>query len=178
MSLLNNNQGHEFVGNAQKLIAKGYRNVLGPMGRRYGKVENVFGRSHFDDGAPVFDRDAEIRKVLDVFETFRKEVRAEIGLGVDVHSLLDPPRAVQFAKDLEHFRLFYCEDLLAPEDQEYYARVRSQCSTPLAMGELWNNPSEWRPLIENRSIDYIRHHVSHAASPRHVRWLFLPRATG
>jgi mannonate dehydratase len=85
----------------------------------------------------------------------------ELGLGVDVHSLLDPQRAVHFAKNLEQFDLFYREDLLAPEDQDYYERVRSLCTTPLAMGELWNNPHEWRPVIENRAVDYIRHHVSH-----------------
>jgi mannonate dehydratase len=102
-----------------------------------------------------------IRNVLGAFEIFRKETPAEIALGVDVHSLLDPQRAVQLPKDLVRFRLFYCEDLLGPEDQEYYERVRSQCSTPLAMGELWSNLHEWRPLIESRSIDYIGHHVSH-----------------
>ena len=47
------------------------------------------------------------RKVLAAFEAFRKEMPPEIGLGVDVHSLLDPIRGLQFGKDVEPFRLFY-----------------------------------------------------------------------
>ena len=52
-------------------------------------------------------------------------------------------------------------DLFPPEESGHYKIVRQQCTTPLAIGELWNNPHEWRPLVQERQIDYIRHHVSH-----------------
>lgn len=153
--------GRELVEHAQKLVAEGYRTVRVAMGRRHGTITNLYGQTRFEDGALVFDRDAEMRKTLRALEAFRNEMPAEIELALDVHSLLDPPRAVQFAQDLEPMRLLFCEDLLAPEDQAHYGRVRAICTTPLAMGELWSNPLEWRPLIEERAIDYIRHHVSH-----------------
>jgi mannonate dehydratase len=153
--------GRQLVENAMKLVAQGCRNVLVAMFIRDGAVANLYGQPRFDDGSVAFDRDKETRKILAAFETFRKEMPPEIGLGVDVHSLLDSIRAVQFARDVEPFRLFYCEDLLAPEDAGHYKVVRELCTTPLAIGELWNNPHEWRPLVEARQIDYIRHHVSH-----------------
>jgi mannonate dehydratase len=63
---------------------------------------------------------------------------------------------------VEKFKLFFLEDPLSPEDQAYYRIIRQQCTTPLAMGELYNSPHEWTPMIAERLIDYIRVHVSQA----------------
>ena len=63
---------------------------------------------------------------------------------------------MQFAKDVERFKLFFLEDALAPEDNVWFQRIRQQCATPIAMGELFNHPTEWQYLIENRLIDFIR----------------------
>jgi mannonate dehydratase len=153
--------GKALVENSKKLVQQGCRFLLVAMFLRDGAGTTLYGQPKFDDGSTPFDRDKETRKIITAFEAFRKEMPPEIGLGVDVHSLLDPIRAVQFGKDMEQFRLFYCEDLLSPEEAGHYRILRQQCATPLAIGELWNNPHEWQPLVEERLIDYIRHHVSH-----------------
>jgi len=153
--------GKQLVENSRKLLETGCRNLLVAMFLRDGTGTTLYGQPKFDDGSIPFDRGKETRKILAAFETFRKEMPPEIGLAVDVHSLLDPIRATRFCKDVEPFRLFYCEDLFSPEEAGHYRIVRQQCTTPLAIGELWNNPHEWQPLVEGRQIDYIRHHVSH-----------------
>lgn len=153
--------GRELVESSRLLVKQGCRNLLVALFQWDGTANNLFGQPKFDDGSAAFDRDKAIRKVLAAFETFRKEMPPEIGLAVDVHTLLDSIRAVQFCKDIERFRLFWCEDLLPPEESGHFKIIRQQCATPLAIGELWNNPHEWRPLIQDRQIDYIRHHVSH-----------------
>jgi mannonate dehydratase len=77
-----------------------------------------------------------------------------------VHERLKPIEALGFAKDMEAFKLFFLEDLLAPEDIRWFERIREQCATPLAMGELFNHPREWQPLISGRLIDFVRMHIS------------------
>jgi mannonate dehydratase len=161
VSLGSQDPGRQLVENSMKLVEKGCRNLLVALFLRDGAVNNLYGQPRFDDGSIVFDRDKETRKIIAAFEVFRKEMPADVGLAVDTHSLLDAQRAVAFGKDLEAFKLFFCEDLFAPEDAGHYKMLRSQCGTPQAIGELWSNPHEWQPLVEGRQIDYLRHHVSH-----------------
>ena len=84
----------------------------------------------------------------------------EVELLHDAHERYTPTEAIQFAKDLEQFRMFFLEDVLSPEDIIWFKNIREQCSTPLAMGELFNSPHEWTPLIKDRLIDYMRMHIS------------------
>ena len=49
-----------------------------------------------------------------------------------------PFTALNVVKDVEPFKLFFLEDALAPEDIKWFERIRQPCSTPLAMGELFN----------------------------------------
>src|SRR5262249_28496061 len=95
-----------------------------------------------------------------LFEHLRKQLGDEVELLHDVHERVPPVLAYQLAKDLEPYRLFFLEDPLSPEDVGYFAHLRQQTSTPLAMGELFNNPNEWLPLVSGRLIDFIRIHLS------------------
>jgi mannonate dehydratase len=108
----------------------------------------------------IFDSELFARRSLQYMEAFRKELGDEVGLMVDIHERLAPNKAVQLAKDMEKLKLFFVEDLLSPEDIAYFRQIRQQCATPLAMGELFNSPHEWTPLIQDRLIDYMRMHVS------------------
>jgi mannonate dehydratase len=97
---------------------------------------------------------------LAAIEHVRYRLGDEIELLHDVHERLKPSEAVEFAKALEPYRLFFLEDLLSPEDIEWFANVRAVCTTPLAMGELFCHPREWTPLITGRLIDFLRMHIS------------------
>ena len=107
-----------------------------------------------------YDPRAYMRNMLKMMDYVRAQVGDEVELLHDVHERLSPIDTVQFAKDVEHIKLFFLEDSLAPEDIEYFRMIRQLCSTHIAMGELLNNPHEWRLLIEERLVDFIRMHVS------------------
>ena len=110
----------------------------------------------------IFEPEPYVRRTLALFEAARKELGPDIELLHDVHERVSPRLAVQFAKDMEQFRLFFLEDALSPENIQYFRQIRANCATPLAMGELFNNPHEWNSLIKDSVIDYIRLHVSQA----------------
>ena len=109
---------------------------------------------------PVYDRESAYRRTLKLLEACSVAFDAEIQWATDMHEKYDTRQAVQFCKEVEKLNIFFIEDPLSPEDLAYFRQIRQQCTTPLAMGELFNSPHEWQPLIQERLIDYIRCHVS------------------
>lgn len=100
------------------------------------------------------------RTVPKLFEHLRKQLGDDVQLLHDVHERVPPILGIQLAKDVEPYKLFFLEDPFSPEDVGYFEHLRKQCSTPIAMGELFNNPNEFVPLISGRLIDFIRIHIS------------------
>ncbi len=149
----------EVEDNVRKFMAEGYRTIRIQMGGYGGRGAQLRRPEGAPDGA-YYDPRSYMRNMLRMMEHIRSTVGEEIELVHDVHERLSPIDAVQFAKDVERFKLFFLEDALAPEDIAWFARIREQCATPIAMGELFNNPHEWQPLIAGRLIDFVRMHVS------------------
>jgi mannonate dehydratase len=119
-------------------------------------------RPPFDAGRRAFDDEAYLENVPRMFEYLREKLGYGPKLLHDVHEHLRPHVAVALAKRLEPYRLFFLEDLLPPEYVSYYRQVKQQCTTPQAMGELFINPHEYLPLIQEQLIDYLRIRVSKA----------------
>ncbi len=156
----------DVVASAKQYIAQGFRNVRVQVGlpgmAGYGTAHK--GDSHLKalHDQPMFEPAYDMRRSLKLLEVCRQELGDEIELLHDMHERLTPNEAVQFCKEAEQYRMFFLEDPLSPEDLGYFQQIRQNCATPIAMGELFNSPHEWRPLIEGRLIDYIRVHVSQA----------------
>jgi mannonate dehydratase len=155
----------QVIESARRWMDQGFRHVRVQVGvpgmagygsgRGNAKVEALH-------SSPVFEPAAYIRRALKLFEECRAQLGEEVELLHDVHERISPTQAVQMSKDVEKFRLFFLEDPLSPEDIQWFRLIRQQCATPIAMGELFNSPHEWNPLIAERLIDYIRVHVSQA----------------
>jgi len=149
----------EVADRARACMEQGYRFVRVQMGGYGGKGSRLVKPRNPPPGAYYDPRDY-CRRMVDMIGYVREVVGDEIELLHDIHERLVPIHAVEFAKDVEQFKLFFLEDALAPEDIHWFRTIRAQCATPLAMGELFNNPHEWQPLIQERLIDFIRMHIS------------------
>jgi mannonate dehydratase len=154
----------DVVAAAKRYLAQGFRNVRVQVG-----VPGMAGYGAGAGGAaavkalhnqPVFEPAVYIRRALKLLEICRQELGEEVELLHDMHERVSPNQAVQFCKDAEKYKLFFIEDPLSPEDLGYFRQIRQNCATPIAMGELFNSPHEWIPLIAERLIDYIRVHLS------------------
>jgi mannonate dehydratase len=94
------------------------------------------------------------------FEHIRITCGETVELLHDVHERIAPIEAVNLLKELEKYRPFFIEDPLSPEDNGYFKFLRQHTTVPIAMGELFNSPHEWVPLLTERLIDFIRVHIS------------------
>ncbi len=149
----------EVVDNVRAFMEQGYRYIRVQMGGYGGRAQSLAKPEGAPDGA-YYDPREYTRRMLKMIEHVRSEVGEEVELLHDIHERLQPIDAVRFAKDVEPFNLFFLEDALAPEDIGWFRDMRQQCATRLAMGELFNSPHEWKTVVEEHLIDYIRMHVS------------------
>jgi mannonate dehydratase len=149
----------EVIDNVRRYMEQGYQYVRVQMGGYGGRTSRNVRPEGAPDGA-YFDARGYMRNMAKMIEEVRAAVGGEVELLHDIHERLTPIDAVNFAKWVEPYNLFFLEDALAPEDIEYFRMIRAQCATPIAMGELFNNPHEWRLMIEERLIDFLRMHIS------------------
>ena len=150
----------EVAQSAREFMGRGFRHIRCQLGGYRG----LAGPSVLKpEGAPpgdYFDPREKQRLIPQLFCHLREELGEEVELLYDVHERVAPVDAVWLAKALDPYRLFFLEDILAPEDGEWFEMVRKHSTTPIAMGELFVNPTEIVPLLAKRLIDFIRLHPS------------------
>jgi len=153
---------NELCENIQKYREQGITHIRcqsgGYGGAGYGKAPSI--APHGAADGVYLDSRKYMRETLKLFDGIRSRVGFDVALCHDVHERLKPVEAIKFACELEQYDLFFLEDAIALEEGEWIRQLRSKTTTPLAQGELFNNPSEWRFLITERLIDYIRVHLS------------------
>ena len=124
-------------------------------------------------GGIYLDARRYMRETTKMFDGIRSRVGWDVELCHDVHERLKPVDAIRFAQALEPFDLFFLEDAIALEEGEWIRQLRDKTNIPLAQGELFNHPFEWRTLIADRLIDFIRVHLSQVGGITPARKLQL-----
>jgi mannonate dehydratase len=164
--------GHDFAeveDDIQQYLDRGFKyiraQVAVPGSSTYGVGKAVKGQApaRTDHLSPVqapWDPEAYVRIVPKLFDHIRSRFGEEIQLLHDIHERVAPMAAINLARDLDPYKLFFLEDPFAPEDNGYFPLLRQHSTTPIAMGELYVNVQEYLPLIQDRLIDFIRVHIS------------------
>ncbi len=146
-------QRHRDEGHLAVRCQMGGYGARGSRGATDDRFRSSFPGAYYDPGRYA-------RSVVELFEYVRTAVGDELFLLHDIHERLAPNDAIRLARDLEPYRLFFLEDPLPPDQVDWFRRLRRQTVTPIAMGELHNHPLEWRPLVTEQLVDFVRSHLS------------------
>ena len=118
-----------------------------------------------------WDTAAYLRHIPGVFEAVRGVFGPALPLLHDAHHRLTPNQGAQLGRSLEPFGLFWLEDCTPSENQEGLRRVRSQTTTPFAIGEVFNSVFDYQTLITEQLIDYVRSSATHTGGITGLRKL-------
>ncbi|MGX6601076.1 enolase C-terminal domain-like protein [Micromonosporaceae bacterium Da 78-11] len=151
------------VEDAAALIAAGYRHVRLQTGQpglgAYGAAGTPGGYpdAPYPDGWSVQHYLAQTPRL---FAAAREQLGDDVELLHDVHSRLTPKQAVLLARSLEPYRLFFLEDVVAPEHYDRLPEVRAASPVPIAVGELTVSVTEAARLVAGGGVDLLRCHIS------------------
>ena len=154
---------HDTIEHAAAIVALGWTHVRLQTGQpglgTYGAPgsRDAYPNAPYPDGWNV---EHYLRTTPELFAHARRELGAEVELLHDVHSRLTPTQAVLLARRLEEHRLFFLEDVVAPEHYDRLTEVRAASPVPIAVGELLSSVGEAAALVREHAVDYLRVHVS------------------
>jgi mannonate dehydratase len=140
------------------------------LGQVYGVASNQNAGERYDyepakrSDRPIeeeWDSRAYLRHIPTIFAAVREEFGFGLPLLHDAHHRLTPNEAAMLGKSLEPYDLFWLEDCTPADNPESLRRVRAQTTTPLAIGEVFNTVHDYRTLVTEQLIDYVRSAVTH-----------------
>ncbi|QEM82785.1 D-mannonate dehydratase ManD [Halomonas binhaiensis] len=117
----------------------------------------------------VWSSEKYLHHVPQLFAAVREHFGHDLHLLHDVHHRLTPIEAARLGKAVEPYHLFWLEDCVPAENQESLRLIREHTTTPLAIGEVFNSIHDYREMIQNQWIDYIRTPLTHGGGITHVR---------
>ena len=105
----------------------------------------------------TFDK---IQAVVDRVASIREKLGNTFGIAVDFHGRVHKPMAKVLAKALEPFKLMFMEEVVLPENEEYFKEVAALVATPLATGERLCSRWAFKNLFREGVVDIIQPDVA------------------
>jgi len=104
----------------------------------------------------VFNPTEAMRQTLRQLRAVRDAAGDKLELMVDLHTRLSPAEAVWFCREGEPLRVFVIEDPIRSEHPSGYRHLRAHTNVPLAAGEQRAGKWEFRTVIEEELVDFVR----------------------
>lgn len=134
------NEAGDQVAVAREYVDRGYR---------YFRLSPALDGEHFVSHAAA-------RRTIEQLKAIRDALGDDIELMVDLHARLDPAESIWFCQECEPLRMFVVEDPIRSEHPHGYRHIREHTNVPLAAGEQWATKWEFRTVIEEELVDYVR----------------------
>lgn len=101
-----------------------------------------------------------IQAVADRVASIRAVCGDGFGIAVDFHGRVHKPMAKVLAHALEPYKLMFLEEVVLPENEEYFKEVAALSSTPLATGERLVSRWQYKNIFRDGVVDIIQPDVA------------------
>ena len=118
----------EVTDHVREFLEQGFRHVRAQMGGYGGGgiiPPGSGSRPQSGFAGPAFDEEQYLDAIPDLMEHLRGKLGKDVKLIHDVHEHLTPTAAVEFARRMEPYRMFFVEDILPPELIQWFRNIRA-----------------------------------------------------
>ena len=116
---------------------------------------------HSYDREGLHDHQLAVDQQVEFTAAIREAVGDKVDLLIECHGRYDPEWVIQLAERVKPYKPFFIEDPIRHENPSVMALVRSKVDLPLAAGERYHNKWEFRELIRNNYVNYVRPDILH-----------------
>ena len=98
----------------------------------------------------------QVREGVKFMRALRKAVGDDIEILYECHTRLSPVRAIELCNAIAEYRPVFVEDPIRADSPESYRVLRSHTNVPLGTGEKLGGPWDYKTIIEEDLVDYLR----------------------
>jgi len=132
----------EICRDAEKVVANGYTVIRTCP-------HDILTSGYYEPGVQV-------RMSVKAMKELRKTVGDDIEIIFECHTRLSPVRAVEVINAIAEYRPVFVEDPIRSDSPESFRMLRAHTNVPLGTGEKFGGPWDYKTLIEEDLIDYLR----------------------
>jgi galactonate dehydratase len=116
---------------------------------------------HSYDAMNLHDHRLAVEQQIEYLAAIREAVGEKTDIILECHGRYDPQWAIELAKRAEPYKPFLIEDPIRHENPQALAEVHASTRIPLATGERLHSLWDFREIVVNGYVTYLRPDVCH-----------------